>query len=101
MSYICKVEAKNDWQKLEDLIKALTGFSTFAFDSDTTYQIQAEGMPLHLCEQASKPTDKMDGFVIAETQVANYKPNDSYDLYVRSDVNNVNHCAIKIGTLGE
>ncbi|MBQ2174835.1 MAG: hypothetical protein II453_07200 [Alphaproteobacteria bacterium] len=98
--YIGKVEIKDEWEKLEDLIKAkVEGQSSFAFDSDTKYQLQCEGsFGARFCESAATPDDKNEGFCIIETQVAYYKPGTD-DLYVKTK--HGSYGLLKIGTLGE
>ena len=85
--YIGKVLLTNTWAKLEDLIKAqVSGQSSFAFDADKTYQLQGEGVEaVRLCDFSTTPAATNDGFEIAGTQVADYKPSTGY-LYVRADL---------------
>ena len=82
--YIGTVEVNNTWQKLDTLIQAqVSGQSAFAFDADTTYQLQAEGnFGVRLCEQADEPGEK-DGFRIRGTQPANYKVQAGAYLWVK------------------
>lgn len=103
MAYIAKVKATSNWSKLEDLIKALDGMSGFAFDADTTYQIQAEGLAsvLRLCDGASAPTDSLDGNYIVGPQPAFYKKSAGNNLYVRADVGNIDSMLIKVSSVGE
>ena len=98
--YIGKVDINDTWQKLEDLIKAqVDGQSSFAFDSDTKYQLQAEtSFGARFCEAATEPDDKNEGFCIAETQVAFYKPG-SDPLWVKTKHENFG--LLKIGELAE
>lgn len=98
--YIGKVEINDTWQNLEDLIKAgVEGQSSFAFDADTTYQLQSESsFGARFCEAATAPDDKTEGFCITETQVAFYKPGND-PLWVKTKHENFG--LLKIGTLGE
>lgn len=82
MAYINKVAIKNEWQKLETLLKE--DDPTFAFASGNKYQIQCEGdFGARLCLAADVPADEKDGETIIGTQTAIYGPEDGNDLYVR------------------
>lgn len=96
--YIGKVEIKDEWEKLEDLIKAqVEGQSAFAFDSDTKYVLQSESsFGARFCEASTTPSDKNEGFCITETQSAYYKPGND-DLYVKTK--HGTYGLLKIGVL--
>lgn len=76
MPYIGKVKLSDEWTSLQSLVREqISGQSTFEFDGDLTYQLQAEGnLGARLCEATSIPTDVEDGFEIKGTQDALYKP---------------------------
>lgn len=81
---IAKVEINNEWQKVDALIQAQDGHSGFAFDSNTTYQLQAEGNHgVRLCVAASTPGEK-DGVVIEGTQPAHFKLEEGKFLFAKS-----------------
>lgn len=82
--YIGKVLLSEVWEKLEDLIKSqVSGQSAFAFNSDTVYQLQGEGVErVRLCDFTGTPIDLQAGFRIEGTQTAHYKPSNGY-LFVR------------------
>lgn len=85
--YIGKVLLSEVWAKLEDLIKVqVSGQSSFAFDADTTYLLQGEGVEaVRLCDASAEPTDDMAGLRIEGTQIIEYKPS-AGTLYVRCDL---------------
>lgn len=103
--YIGKVTVTNEWQKLDALIQAqVSGQSAFAFDAETTYQLQGEGnFGIRLCEQADKPEDtEKEGFRIRGTQPANYKPATGAYLWVKVEEGlQPATPLLKIATLGE
>ena len=81
---IAKVEINNEWQKVDALIQAQTSQSAFAFDSNTTYQLQAEGnFGVRLCVAAETPGEK-DGVVIVGTQPAHFKVEEGKFLFAKS-----------------
>lgn len=81
---IAKVEVGGEWKKLKTVIQEQTGQSDFSFNSDSTYQLQAEGnFGVRLCVSATVPGDK-DGVRIVGTQTALYKVEDGKDLYVKA-----------------
>ena len=114
--YIGKVLLSDEWEKLEDLIKAqVSGQSSFAFDSSKTYQLQGECdheavkevlLAARLCEASAEPTDNAAGFRIINTQCADYQPSTG-SLYVRADLTektgqpNFGKMYLKISTMGE
>lgn len=102
MAYTGKVEISNSWAKLEDLIKEqIEDQSSFAFDSDTTYELQCEGdWGARFSDSSTVPTDEdmNEGFCIMNTQVAHYKPS-SNDLYVRTKHGTLGY--LKIGVMGK
>ena len=85
--YIGKVKLSNEWQKLEDVIKAqVEGQSGFAFSNGKDYQLQGEGnYAVRLCDSSALPADAQDGERIAETQTAIYQKDNSSELYVRTE----------------
>lgn len=101
---IGKVEVNNQWQKLDALIQAqVSGQSSFAFDAETTYQLQAEGnFGVRLFVAASAPTDPKVGFCIEGTQPAHFKKESGYNLYVKAeDGASAALPLLHISTLGE
>lgn len=115
--YIGKVLLSDEWEKLEDLIKAqVSGQSAFAFDSSKNYQLQGECaaecvkenlLAARLCEASAAPsTDDQAGFRIVHTQCANYQPSTG-NLYVRVDLTektghpDFGKMYLKISTIGE
>lgn len=100
MSYIGKVKVGNEWEKVEDLIKAqVSGQSSFAFDGSTKYELQSEGeFGARFCDVSSKPSDDNEGMVITGTQVAFYQPSDGNSLYVKTA--HLNFVHLKISVLG-
>lgn len=81
---IAKVEVGSTWKKLKEVIQEQTGKSDFSFNSDATYQLQAEGnFGVRLCVSATVPGDK-DGVRIVGTQTAIYKVEDGKELYVKA-----------------
>ena len=87
MLYTGKVLLTNEWEKLEDLIQEqVSGQSSFAFDADTTYLLQGEGVEaVRLCDASAEPTDYMAGLRIEGTQIIEYKPS-AGTLYARCDL---------------
>lgn len=87
MLYTGKVLLTNEWEKLEDLIQEqVSGQSSFAFDADTTYILQGEGVEAaRLCDASVKPTDDIAGLRIEGTQIIEYNPS-AGTLYVRCDL---------------
>lgn len=83
--YICKIDVSSSWASVEDLIQdQVEGKSDFAFDDSKEYQLQAESeYGVLLCDQASEPTEKQEGFVIRGSQVAVYKKSAGNTLFVR------------------
>jgi len=102
MAYIGKVKVSTEWTTVEDLVQAqVEGQSTFAFDGDTTYQLQAESdSGCRFVEASSTPEDPKDGNCIIGTQCAFYKK-DTGDLYVRSVAKANESCLLKISTVGD
>lgn len=103
MAYIGKVKMAETWEKVEDLIKQqVGGQSSFAFDADTTYQLQCEGdLGVRLCDSAMQPTDSTDGMMIRGTQTAMYKPGSATTLYARISYETNSDMLLKISTVGE
>ena len=103
--YIGKVEVNDTWQKLDALIQAqVSGQSSFAFDAETTYQLQAEGnLGVRLCEQADKPEDtEKEGFRIRDTKTAHFKTKTGAYLWVKVEEGNQPATPLlKISTIGE
>ena len=103
--YIGKVEVNNQWQQLDTLIQAqVSGQSSFAFDADTTYQLQGEGNNgVRLCVVASIPNDdEQVGFRIQGTQCADFKAEAGCNLYVKAEEGaNPATPLLHISTLGE
>ncbi|WP_428042713.1 hypothetical protein [Candidatus Avelusimicrobium fimicolum] len=81
---IAKVEVNGEWKKLKTLVQEQTGQSDFSFNSDTTYQLQAEGnFGVRLCVADSVPADKA-GVRIVGTQTAHYKAEDGKEVWVKA-----------------
>ena len=106
--YIGKVLLTNEWEKLEDLIKAqVSGQSAFAFDSTKTYQLQGEGVEaIRLCDKSDAPADLKDGERIKGTQTAFYKPSDGFlyahvDLTEKTGMPDFGKVYLKISEMGE
>lgn len=100
--YIGKVEVNDTWQKLDALIQAqVDGQSSFAFDAETTYQLQAEGnYGIRLCVAADEPGEK-DGERIRDTQTARFKTETGAFLWVKAEESpNPALPLLKISTLG-
>lgn len=83
--YIGKVELTNEWQKVEDLIKAqVEGQSSFAFAEGNTYQLQAEASyGAQLCDAAAAPADGNDGEYLLHSQVGIYQLASGSYLYAK------------------
>lgn len=100
---IAKVEINNEWQKVDALIQTqASGQSAFAFDSNTTYQLQAEGnFGVRLCVAADTPGEK-DGVVIIGTQPAHFKVEEGKFLFAKS-VGGLNSALplLDVSTIGE
>ena len=73
--YIATVKVPKQWISLESLIQEqVEGQSSFAFDSNTTYQLQGESdAGIRLLEASIAPDNRKEGFRILGTQVALYK----------------------------
>ena len=100
--YIGKVEVNDTWQKLDTLIQAqVSGQSSFAFDAETTYQLQAEGnFGVRLCVAADEPGAK-DGERIRDTQTARFKTETGAYLWVKVEEGTQPATPLlKISTLG-
>lgn len=90
MAYIGKVALTDSWEKLEDLIKALDGQSTFAFDTAKTYAIQVDSTASNsnygarFCNSATEPANPDDGEHYDNSMAPfTYKPASGIDLYVK------------------
>lgn len=85
--YIGKVKLSNEWQKLEDIIKAqVEGQSAFEFSNGKDYQLQGEGnYGIRLCDSSVVPATPQDGERITDTQTAIYQKDNSSELYVRTE----------------
>ena len=104
MAYIGKIELTNEWQKVEDLIKAqVSGQSAFAFAEKKTYQIQSEASyGARLCEASSAPTNGNDGERILESQTGIYELTEGYNLYAKvHTLQPCVPCLLKISQIGE
>lgn len=90
MAYIGKVALTDSWEKLEDLIKALDGKSSFAFDTSKTYAIQVDSIASNrnysarFCNSATKPTNADDGEHYDNSMTPfSYKPASGIAMYVK------------------
>ena len=89
MAYIAKVTVTNSWTKLETLIKAIDGLSTFAFDTSKKYSIQVDGSEtgeyygVYFCNSTTTPTEPDDGEHMDGTMFSIYEPESGADLYVK------------------
>lgn len=104
MAYIGKVELSNSWAKVEDLIQEqVDGQSEFAFDSDKTYQLQAEATyGAQLCETSAAPADGNDGERIIGSQTGVYQPEGGNYLYAKVHTLQPGvPCLLKISKIGE
>ena len=99
--YIGKVKVSNEWESLEDLIKAqVDGQSSFAFATGSLYQLQGEGpIGVRMASASAKPTEDDEGERIFGTQVAIYEK-DSGILYVKAEQNSPNGQLLKVSLLG-
>ena len=85
MAYIGKVSITQEWASLTDLIQAqVSGQSSFAFSSGSTYSLQPEKGLCGVCVTSSTPTDLLAGEHIDQDQFGKYTPDGSNDIYVRS-----------------
>ena len=91
MAYIGKVTLTNEWEKLEDLIKAqVDGQSAFAFDTSKDYGIQvdtARGPYIcgaYLCNSTSEPAETDDGEHLEAEMFGEYTPESGIYLWVKS-----------------
>lgn len=91
MAYIGKVTLTNEWEKLEDLIKAqVDGQSAFAFNGSKQYQLQVDTprgpyiSGAYLCVAASEPTPADDGEHLAEQKCALYQTETGTYLWVKT-----------------
>lgn len=98
MAYIGKVTLTDSWEKLEDLIKALDGQSTFAFDTTKQYAIQVDTILSNcnysgrFCNSATEPANPDDGEHYDSSMAPFvYEPASGIDLYVKK--------ATKVGTV--
>ena len=84
--YIGKVTVNNEWKKLDTLVKEqVAGQSSFAFDADTTYQLQGEGnYGIRFCVAANIPTDPAIGNYTTGSQTALFKPETGKELFVKA-----------------
>jgi len=104
MAYIGKVEISNEWQKVEDLVKEqVSGQSSFAFLSETKYQLQCEGdYGARLCNAESAPTEQKDGEMVLLSQTAIYEPELGAELYTRVHTLKPGFpCYLKISKIGD
>ena len=90
MAYIGKVELKENWEKLSDLIKAqVAGQSAFAFDSAKTYSMMTDTandtceIGMYWCVSATKPTALNDGEFLDPGVQGIYQPESGADLWVK------------------
>lgn len=90
MAYIGKVELKETWEKLEDLIKAqVTGQSAFAFDASKTYSMMTDTandtceIGAYWCSSATKPTALNDGEYLDPGVQGIYQPESGAYLWVK------------------
>lgn len=90
MAYIGKVTLTDSWEKLEDLIKALDGQSSFAFDTTKQYAIQVDSTASNsnygarFCNSATEPANQDDGEHYDNSMAPFvYEPASSVDLYVK------------------
>lgn len=85
MAYIGKVSISQEWEKLEDLIKAqVDGQSAFAFASGTQYSLQSEKGLCAICVTSAEPDSLLAGEHINQDQFGVYEPDGSNDMWVRS-----------------
>lgn len=96
MANIGKVNVANDWEKLEDLIKAqVDGQSSFAFDTSKTYQLQTDceqhaPFGVRFCSAASEPSEADAGEHLSDDQSGEYKPEAGVYLWVKIRGNTTN-----------
>lgn len=102
--YIGQVTLTENWQKLEDLIKAqVAGQSAFAFAAGKTYQLQGEGSyGVRLCNASTTPQALNDGERICQNQTALYEKEDGAFLYVKQIADTPQESArLKISQVGD
>lgn len=102
--YIGKVQLTNEWQKVEDLIKAqVEGQSSFAFEANKTYQLQAEASyGAQLCETSAAPADGNDGEFIEGSQTGSYILDSGNYLFAKVHTMQPGvPCWLKISKIGE
>ena len=88
--YIGKVELKETWKKLEDLIQEqISGQSGFAFDETKTYSLQTDTgndtcvSGAYVCNSATEPTELNDGEHLDPEISAEYVPESGIYLWVK------------------
>lgn len=90
MAYIAKVTLTNTWTKLEDLIKAIDGLSTFAFDTSKQYSIQVDTVNQnhdysgYFCHSATEPSESDAGEHLDNKLFAVYEPVLGVDMWVKA-----------------
>ena len=85
MAYIGKVTVTKEWANLEDLIQAqVSGQSSFAFTTGTTYSLQSEKGLCGVCVTSSEPTSDLAGEHLNADQFGTYEPDGTNNIFVRS-----------------
>lgn len=86
MANIALVTLSKDWAKLEDLIAEEV--SGFAFDTANTYFLQYRGNSSAITFEGDNlpNSDDVDGVLWNNKDFGEYKPDSSYDLYVKASM---------------